>query len=383
MELEQIETFDKMGLKENLLRGIYSYGFEKPSEIQQKVIVPIIQGHDTIAQAASGTGKTGAFTIAALERIDFGKETCQVIILSPTRELAQQTYHVMKAIGEYLSADSCCKLAIGGTKIALDIQELRFKHPRSLVGTPGRVLDFLNRKLIKVDDVKLFILDEADELLSQGFTDQIYDSFRLLPKTTQVALFSATMPPEVLEISKKFMNNPVKELVRKEELSLKGIKQFYIAMEEKDKFETLCDLYELVTIAQSIIFCNTKKKAIWLAEEMEKKFFTVSLIHSDMTKDERNRIIEIFRNGSSRVLIATDIIARGLDVHHVNIVINYDIPLDRENYLHRIGRAGRYGRKGITMNMVTPKDKPLITDLEKYYDMVVEELPESFGTYLE
>ena len=378
-----MDTFDAINLKENLLRGIYAHGFEKPSEIQQKSIPKVIEGHDIIAQAQSGTGKTGAFTISTLQLVDFTLLKCQAIILSPTRELAKQTYDVLNSLGEYLSDDDYCKLGVGGTRLSADIGYFKYKQPLILVGTPGRVYDYIQRGLVKCDNIKLFILDEADELLSQGFTQQIHDIFKCLPSNTQVALFSATMPPEVVEISKKFMKSPIHELVKKEELSLKGIKQFYLEVDEQYKLETLAELYDHISVAQSIVFCNTKKKAIWLADKMDEKQFTVSLIHSDMTKDERGRIIEIFRSGASRVLVATDIIARGLDVHHVNIVVNYDISMDRESYIHRIGRAGRYGRKGIAINFTAPKDKPLITDLENFYKINIDELTTDFYTHLE
>ena len=378
-----MDTFDAINLKENLLRGIYAYGFEKPSEIQQKSIPRVIEGRDIIAQAQSGTGKTGAFTISTLQLVDFTLLKCQAIILSPTRELAKQTYDVLNSLGGYLSDDDYCKLGVGGTRLSADIGYFKYKQPLILIGTPGRVYDYIQRGLVKCDNIKLFILDEADELLSQGFTQQIHDIFKCLPSNTQVALYSATMPPEVVEISKKFMKSPIHELVKKEELSLKGIKQFYLEVDEQYKLETLAELYDHISVSQSIVFCNTKKKAIWLAEKMDEKQFTVSLIHSDMTKDERSRIIEIFRSGASRVLVATDIIARGLDVHHVNIVVNYDISMDRESYIHRIGRAGRYGRKGIAINFTAPKDKPLITDLEKFYKINIDELTTDFYTYLE
>ena len=297
--------------------------------------------------------------------------------------MAKQTYDVLNSLGGYLSDGDYCKLGVGGTRLSADIGYFKYKQPLILVGTPGRVYDYIQRGLVKCDNIKLFILDEADELLSQGFTQQIHDIFKCLPNNTQVALYSATMPPEVVEISKKFMNSPIHELVKKEELSLKGIKQFYLEVDEQYKLETLAELYDHISVSQSIVFCNTKKKAIWLAEKMDEKQFTVSLIHSDMTKDERSRIIEIFRSGASRVLVATDIIARGLDVHHVNIVVNYDISMDRESYIHRIGRAGRYGRKGIAINFTAPKDKPLITDLEKFYKINIDELTTDFYTHLE
>merc|ERR1712232_426814 len=229
---EACATFDEMDLKEDLLRGIYAYGFEKPSTIQQRGIVPIVRGFDTIAQAQSGTGKTATFTIGVLQRVDLGMKQCQALILAPTRELANQSHKVVCSIGDYLNvvAHAC----IGGTKVADDIDMLR-RGVHVVVGTPGRVFDMIERRALDVRAVKVFVLDEADEMLSRGFTDQIYDVFRKLPENVQVGLFSATMPEEVLEMTGKFMNDPKKILVKRDELTLEGIKQFYVAVEREEE----------------------------------------------------------------------------------------------------------------------------------------------------
>merc|ERR1712028_28390 len=242
---EECATFDEMDLKEDLLRGIYAYGFEKPSTIQQRGIVPIVKGFDTIAQAQSGTGKTATFTIGVLERVDLKLKSCQALILAPTRELANQSHKVVCSIGDYLNviAHAC----IGGTKVSDDIEMLR-RGVHIVVGTPGRVFDMIERRALDVSHIKMFILDEADELLSRGFTDQIYDLFRKLPESVQVVLVSATLPDEVLEMTGKFMNNPRKILVKRDELTLEGIKQFYVAVEREEwKLDTLCDLYGTLT----------------------------------------------------------------------------------------------------------------------------------------
>ena len=235
----------------------------------------------------------------------------------------------------------------------------------------------------RTDALKVLVLDEADEMLSQGFSDQIYEIFRYLPQAVQVCLFSATMPDEVLELAKKFMRNPTRILVKKEQVTLEGIKQFYVAVDEEFKLETLMDLYETVSIAQSVIFCNFRKKVDWLTAEMNNKKFTVSSMHAEMPKAERERVMNTFKSGTSRVLITTDLLARGIDVQHVSIVINYDIPREKENYLHRIGRSGRYGRKGVAINFVTEKDVPTLKELESFYHTQVEELPMDFAKYLE
>jgi translation initiation factor 4A len=255
---EVIDNFDDMSLNEDLLRGIYAYGFEKPSLIQQRAIVPLAKRFDIIAQAQSGTGKTGTFTIGILNQIDVKFEECQALILCPTRELAQQITKVVTTIGDYMQVR--CHACVGGTRLIDDKTSLA-NGVHVVVGTPGRVFDLMSRKYLRPSFIKVFILDEADEMLSKGFKDQIHDIFTLLPSQAQVGLFSATMPPDALEITSKFMNNPVRILVKKDELTLEGIRQFYINVgEEEFKIDTLIDLYDTVNITQAVIFCNTRKK---------------------------------------------------------------------------------------------------------------------------
>lgn len=370
---EVCENFDNMELKEDLLRGIYAYGFEKPSAIQQRAIVPVVKGKDVIAQAQSGTGKTATFAISILQRIDMGLKECQALVLAPTRELAQQIQKVVIALGDYLSVE--CHACIGGTNVREDMRKLELGL-HVVVGTPGRVFDMINRGALKADNIKMFVLDEADEMLSRGFKDQIYDVFQLVPAGVQVVLLSATMPNDVLEVTKRFMRDPIRILVKRDELTLEGIKQFYVGVEKEEwKFETLCDLYETLTITQAVIFCNTRRKVDWLTERMQQKNFTVSAMHGDMDQKERDVIMKEFRSGSSRVLITTDLLARGIDVQQVSLVINYDLPSNRENYIHRIGRGGRFGRKGVAINFVTDEDLRMMRDIEQFYNTQVDEMP--------
>eukprot|EP00339_Tiarina_fusa_P018499 CAMPEP_0117039788 /NCGR_PEP_ID=MMETSP0472-20121206/27894_1 /TAXON_ID=693140 ORGANISM="Tiarina fusus, Strain LIS" /NCGR_SAMPLE_ID=MMETSP0472 /ASSEMBLY_ACC=CAM_ASM_000603 /LENGTH=402 /DNA_ID=CAMNT_0004750359 /DNA_START=27 /DNA_END=1235 /DNA_ORIENTATION=- len=378
-----VTSFDDLSLKEELLRGIYAYGFEKPSAIQQRAIKPIIEGRDTIAQAQSGTGKTGTFTIGILQRIDTSTErpVCQALVLAPARELAQQIQKVMMAIGEYMKVK--IHACVGGTAVREDLAALA-DGVHVVVGTPGRVYDMIQRGALEVDHLRIFCLDEADQMLDRGFKDQIYEVFRCgLPKDMQVALFSATMPVEALELTTKFMNSPATILVKKEELTLDGIKQFYIDVgREEFKLETLCDLYETLTITQAIIYCNTRRKVDWLTEQMQAHDFTVSSMHGDMDQRERDLIMREFRSGSTRVLITTDLLARGIDVQQVSLVINYDLPTNRENYIHRIGRSGRFGRKGVSINFITQGDIRYLRDIEEFYHTQVEEMPSNVADLL-
>ena len=370
---EVVDNFDDMHLKEDLLRGIYAYGFEKPSAIQQRAIIPCCKGYDVIAQAQSGTGKTATFAISILQNIDINLRETQALVLAPTRELAQQIQKVVLALGDYMGAQ--CHSCIGGTKVMEDRARLE-SGVHVVVGTPGRVFDMTQRGSLRTNAVKMFVLDEADEMLSRGFKDQIYDIFRLMPEDIQVVLLSATMPAEVLDVTKRFMREPIRILVKKEELTLEGIRQFYVNVEKEEwKLDTLCDLYETLTITQAVIFCNTRRKVDWLTDKMHQRDFTVSSMHGDMEQKEREIIMREFRSGSSRILITTDLLARGIDVQQVSLVINYDLPTNRENYIHRIGRGGRFGRKGVAINFVTSEDVRTMREIEQYYNTVIEEMP--------
>ena len=260
-----------------------SHSFERPSAIQARAIVPVVRGHDVIAQAQSGTGKTATFSISILQKLDMSIKGTQALILAPTRELAQQIQKVVIALGDYMNIE--CHACVGGTDVRQDMQTLQ-SGVHVVVGTPGRVYDMINRGALRSDNIKIFCLDEADEMLSRGFKDQIYEVFQLLPQDTQVVLLSATMPAEVLEVTKKFMRDPIRILVKRDELTLEGIRQFYIAVEKEEwKLDTLCDLYETVTITQAVIFCNTRRKVDWLTEKMHAREFTVSAMVSVLTRD--------------------------------------------------------------------------------------------------
>jgi len=375
-----VDNFDDMNLKEELLRGIYAYGFERPSAIQQRAILPCIKEHDVIAQAQSGTGKTATFSISILQRIDTSIRECQALILAPTRELATQIQKVVINLGEFLNAD--CHACIGGTNVREDMRKLE-SGAHVVVGTPGRVFDMISRKVLRTSRIKMFVLDEADEMLSRGFKDQIHDVFKTLPSDVQVVLLSATMPPDVLEVSKSFMRNPARILVKKEELTLEGIKQFYVNVKHEEwKVGTLCDIYETLSVTQAVIFCNTRRKVDQLTEDLTNKHFTVSSLHGDMEQRERELIMKQFRSGSSRVLITTDILARGIDVQQISLVINYDLPSNRENYIHRIGRGGRFGRKGVAINFITEDDKRALNDIEQFYNTTIDEMPADVANLL-
>lgn len=301
----------------------------------------------------------------------------QGLILSPTRELALQISRVIADLGEYM--DVKVQACVGGTMIKQDIMNLK-KGVHVIVATPGRVTDLIKRGHIKLDSIAIFILDEADEMLSRGFKSQIHEIFGMLPSDIQVGLFSATMPKEILEITKDFMRDPAKILVKKENLTLEGIRQYYVAIpEEKQKFEVLSNIYKNLEIQQALIYCNSRRRVEQLAGDMRKNDFTVSAIHGEMKQDERSNVMKEFRTGSSRVLITTDLLARGIDVQQVSLVMNYELPKNKESYLHRIGRSGRFGRKGTAINFITPSDALFLKELQEYYETEISSLPQDLS----
>jgi len=372
-DCEVIPSFDSLGLSDNIIKGVYAYGFERPSAVQQRAVLPILKGRDVIVQSQSGTGKTCVFSLGALSAVSVRDRDPQVLILSPTRELAEQSQKVCLALGDFTSIQvHCC---IGGTRVGADISAFEAGvHVCS--GTPGRVFHMIQDRHFSTKKIKMFVLDEADELLNRGFKDQIYDIYRYLPPGTQVVLVSATLPHEVLEMTHKFMSNPFRVLVKRDELTLEGIKQFFVAVEKEQwKFDTLCDLYDTLTITQAVIFVNTKQKVDWLTEKMRESNFTVCAMHGDMPQKERESIMQQFRAGQARVLISTDLWGRGLDVQQVSLVICYDLPNSRELYIHRIGRSGRFGRKGVAINFVKSDDIRILRDIEQYYSTQIDEMP--------
>ena len=375
-EFKNWEDVDE--ISPDLLRGIYAYGFEKPSHIQQKSILSIIQKRDVIAQAQSGTGKTGAFTVAALQSIDVTKAKTQVLILAPTRELAKQIYDVISSIGSMMTGLTL-RLLVGGTSTADDASDLRKSAPHIIVGCPGRVFDMIRRNHIQGSHVNMLVLDEADEMLSAGFNDQIYNIFQFMPSDIQVILFSATMPPELYTLTEKFMRTPVNIQVKADQLTLEGIQQHYVALDDDiQKYLTLKDLFKTISVSQCIIFCNSTKRVADLHEAMHFDGFPVCCIHSGMEKGERDKAYQDFKAGVHRVLISSNVTARGIDIQQVSTVINFDMPQDVHIYLHRIGRSGRWGRKGVGINFVTRRDMRIKKEIEVYYGTIITELPVNF-----
>ena len=381
-EIKLIDDFEMMKLKINLLRGIYSYGFEKPSVVQQQTIPTIVSKNDILAQAPAGTGKTGCFAIGVLQNIDEKKDYPQAVIISPTQELTKQINSVVSDLGNNMGIKT--ELCIGGINIDDNIENTKKAH--ILIGTPGRLNDLIERKKIDMSRIEIFVMDEVDVLLSRDFLMQTRNIIKRLHEKTQICAFSATLTQDTIETTKKFMNkNAVNILLKQEKLSLSGISQYHINVgEERNKLETLDDLYARLSIGQCIIYVNGVDKTIWLKEQLNSMGHATEAMHSKLSPLERTEIMKLYRDGKCRVLVSTDLLARGIDVQQVSYVINYDLPMDIPNYIHRIGRSGRYGKKGVAINFVSNRDWRQLKAISMHYKCDIPEMPdpEELNSYL-
>ena len=378
-DLKIYDSFDSMNLPEKLLRGIYAHGFERPSDIQTKGIIPIKEGRDILAQARSGTGKTATFCIGSMCKINPELKKPQVLVLVHVRELAMQIKNVATALSEYIGISCYC--ATGGTPIRDDLKALE-KGAQFIVGTPGRVYDLMSRRALGREHIKVLIMDEADQMLEDRFKEQVMCILEMgFQKDCQVALFSATMPEAVVDVAKTILQNPVRILVPPEEVTLDGISQFFVSLEREDwKYDVLCDLYKQLTINQALIYVNKRQKAEWLAEKMVAEGFPLSYIHGEMDPEERARRMRDFRSGAVRIMISTDLLARGIDIQQISLVINYELPSQRENYIHRIGRSGRFGRKGFAINLVCKEEENALKEIETHYSTKIVTLPQDLAS---
>ena len=377
-----IKTFEQLKIKTDLLKGVYLYGFKNPSKIQIKGISAISTGKDCLLQSQSGTGKTGTYLLGVLNKINPEKKCCQILVMVPTRELADQVVKVCRNFIKYTSINmaSC----IGGTSINNNINNLKKAH--IIIGTTGRIEHMIKLRHINLKKLECMVLDEADTMLSFGFKEKINDIMKYITSNIQKCLLSATVPKLILDITKEMMDNPIKVLLKKEDVTVKAIKQYYLDTEIEDyKFDILLDLYQLISASQTIIFCNTIRKVNWIAENLKEKNYPITIIHGKMSQQERNNTVEDFRTGKTRLLLTTDLLARGIDIPQVNLVINYDIPYNKETYIHRIGRSGRFGKVGVAITLVKFQDeidKKLYDKLKYHYKMDINELPENISDYL-
>jgi translation initiation factor 4A len=381
MEQVKHDSFDNLNLKPTLLEGVYLYGFKKPSKIQIKGIQSLNTGRDCLLQSQSGTGKTATYLLGVMNRLEINNK-CQGLVITPTRELSEQVYNVASEISK--KSDFKIGKCIGGTGLYESKKQLR--NANLVIGTMGRINHMLEENRLKFHSLKFIVIDEADDMLADGFSKKLNNIFESIPDGTQVCLISATLSRNVFNASKKLMHDPVKVLLKKEDIAVELISQFYLDVEVEDfKFEVLLDLYNLISTSQAIIFCNTIRKVKWLTENLKEKNFPITAIHGKMTQQERNEIVKEFRDGKTRLLLTTDLLARGIDIPQVNLVINYDLPPNKETYIHRIGRCGRFGKKGIAITLVKMEDQMDVKALNKmknFYNMEINELPDDIETYL-
>jgi len=373
----EITTFEELDLNDELLRGIYSYGFERPSPIQRLAIRPLIDRRDILAQAQSGTGKTATFAIGSLSIVKQEDNFTQILVLSPTKELSIQSSNVYKSLGDQMK-NLRVQTLYGGQNME-DFGNNDFSkrlHPHVICGCTGRVLDMMQRNRITSRKIKMVILDEADEMLSSGFKEQVYQIFQYFNNNIQVALFSATIPESIKPIIDKIVRNPVRISVKLEQLSLEGIHQYYVAVDDdRQKYMALKDIYSNLSVSSCIIYANSVKRVAELYDAMIEDGFPVCCIHSNMDRTTRENSFKDFRQGKFRVLISSNVTSRGIDIQQVGTVINFDIPKCVHNYLHRIGRSGRWGRKGVGINLITRRDFFKLREIEKHYEIKVKELP--------
>jgi ATP-dependent RNA helicase DeaD len=356
--------FEDLKISEDIKRAIADIGFEEPSPIQEQAIPLVLEGKDIIGQAQTGTGKTAAFGIPALEMVDIEDNILQAMILCPTRELAIQATEELNKLAKYKKGISI--LAVyGGQPIDRQIKALK-RGVHVIVGTPGRIMDHMNRKTLKTESVKMLVLDEADEMLDMGFREDIETIIQDMPDNKQTVLFSATMPKAILELSKKYQKNAQFVKVVHKQLTVPNIEQKYLEVKESSKLEVLSRLIDIRNPKLAIVFCNTKKRVDEVVSQLQSRGHFAEGLHGDMKQQQRDRVMSKFRNGTIEILVATDVAARGIDVDDVEVVFNYDLPQDEEYYVHRIGRTGRAGRTGIAYTFIAGKAVRKLRDIENY-----------------
>jgi ATP-dependent RNA helicase DDX6/DHH1 len=370
--------FEDYCLKRELLMGIFEKGWETPSPIQESSIPIALTGRDILARAKNGTGKTGAYVIPILERIDVTKDKIQALIIVPTRELALQTSQICIELSKHMG----CKVmaTTGGTNLKEDIMRLQ-QLVHVVIATPGRILDLMKKGLAVMESCSMLVMDEADKLLSQDFKNMLDSVISYLPPDRQILLYSATFPCTVDQFIKKHMHNPY-EINLMEELTLKGITQYYAYVQEKQKVHCLNTLFSKLQINQSIIFCNSTQRVELLAKKITELGYSCFYIHAKMRQEHRNRIFHDFRNGACRNLVCSDLFTRGIDIQAVNVVINFDFPKMSETYLHRIGRSGRFGHLGIAINLITYDDRYALHKIEQELGTEIKPIPKVIDPHL-
>lgn len=370
--------FEDYCLKRELLMGIFEKGWEKPSPIQEASVPIALSGRDILARAKNGTGKTGAYAIPILERVDTSRNEIQAMVIVPTRELALQTSQICMEISKHIGCK--CMVTTGGTNLKDDIMRL-YQPVHVVIATPGRILDLMNKGLVKTGSCRILVLDEADKLLSQDFKGMLDSIIAYLPKDRQILLYSATFPLTVEQFMRKHLDRPY-EINLMDELTLKGVTQYYAFVQERQKVHCLNTLFSKLQITQSIIFCNSTQRVELLAKKITELGYSCFYIHAKMNQQHRNRVFHDFRQGLCRNLVCSDLFTRGIDIQAVNVVINFDFPRHAETYLHRIGRSGRYGHMGIAINLITYEDRFALHKIEQELGTEIKPIPKSIDKSL-
>jgi len=363
-----------MDLTEALMRGLASKGYEKPTEIQESATPILLEGRDVIAQAQSGTGKTCSFLLGCLSKIDPSKPHVQAVVIADSHELAHQITTEAKSLGQFMDTfKTAC--FVGGRHPGMDKEDLR-KGAHLVVGTPGRIEQLVRTNVLSLDGLKICILDEADKILNErGFLDTMYKILREVPEGTQFGVFSATLTTKIIDTAKEFMNDPAELLLRRKDVVLRGIKQYYVELDEENKMDTTTDICESLNGEVIIVFCNKKETVQRVAQTLRDRRFSAVDVHSDLSPSEKESALWSFKDGRSGVLVTTDALARGIDVQHVSLVINYDYPSDHASFIHRVGRAGRFGRKGMAISLLSRRDDRTHDSLKDFYDVPFRHLP--------
>lgn len=356
-------NFSDLGLDNQLLEAVKRTGFEEPTPIQAKTIPLVLSGIDVIGQAQTGTGKTAAFGLPLLQKIDYSRREIQALVISPTRELAIQTQEEIFKLGKEKLAK--VQAVFGGANIVRQIKQLKNYPPHILVGTPGRLLDHLQRGTVNLSKVETLVLDEADEMLDMGFLDDISKIIAQIPKKRQTLLFSATMPPTILKVGKRFMKHPEIVKIKNQQLTADLVDQFFVKVRENEKFDVMTRILDVQAPELTIVFGRTKRRVDELSRGLIARGYNAAGIHGDLSQQQRSAVLKKFRDGDLDILVATDVAARGLDISGVSHVYNYDIPQDPESYVHRIGRTGRAGHQGISITFVTPNEVDYLRVIEK------------------
>lgn len=369
----EINNFKELQISEEILRAIEDLGYEQPSPIQSRAIPEVLSGNDVIGQAQTGTGKTAAFSIPLLQNIDRNSRSLQAVVLCPTRELAIQVSEEMRKLTKYMSGVRTLPI-YGGQPINRQIKALK-GGVSVIIGTPGRVIDHINRKTLRMDNVKMVVLDEADEMLDMGFREDIETILQSVPEDRQTTLFSATMPKSILELTKKYQKDPVHIKVVRKELTVSNIKQYYIETRNSNRLEVLTRIVDVYNPKLTVVFTNTKKGADELVSSLQARGYGADSLHGDMKQVQRDIVMDKFRSGTIDILVATDVAARGIDIDDVECVVNYELPQDEEYYVHRIGRTGRAGREGIAFSFVFGREMRRMKDIERYTKSKLEKHP--------